>query len=159
MPHTTIHYNSAGPRPASYTAIPTNDTLKVNGVVQKATVYKIDGANYFRIRDVAILLSGSSRQVEVGYDAATNSVTLTTGKPYTPNGSELSGLAPAAGTAEPSNDVIYIDGKKAELTVYKIDGSNYFKLRDLGIALDFNVGWTAADGVYIEPNKPYDPNN
>ena len=27
------------------------------------------------------------------------------------------------------------------LTVFKIDGANYFKLRDLGRALDFHVGY------------------
>ena len=38
---------------------------------------------------------------------------------------------------------------------YKINGSNYFKLRDLGKALDFYVGWSADRGVYIETDKPY----
>ena len=54
-----------------------------------------------------------------------------------------------------SNDSIYIDGEKVEAEVYKIDGNNYFKLRDLGKALDFYVGWTAERGVYIETAKPY----
>ena len=40
-------------------------------------------------------------------------------------------------------------------TVYKIGDSNYFKLRDLGKALDFYVGWSADQGVYIETDKPY----
>ena len=60
-----------------------------------------------------------------------------------------------------------IDDAHAELTptlknvekitaeVYKINGSNYFKLRDLGKALDFYVGWTAERGVYIEAAEPY----
>lgn len=59
-------------------------------------------------------------------------------------------------TAEPTNDAIYINGQKAEIEVYKIDGSNYFKLRDLGKALDFYVGWSRETGVYIEGDKPYE---
>ena len=34
-------------------------------------------------------------------------------------------------------------------------GYNYFKLRDLGIALGFNVSWTAERGVFVETDKPY----
>ena len=33
--------------------------------------------------------------------------------------------------------------------------SNYFKLRDLGRALGFNVGYSDARGIFIETNKPY----
>ena len=39
--------------------------------------------------------------------------------------------------------------------MYKINGSNYFKLRDLGRALDFNVGWSAEQGMYVESDQSY----
>ena len=58
-------------------------------------------------------------------------------------------------TAEISSDTIYVNGEKVDAEVYKIDGSNYFKLRDLGKALDFYVGWSQERGVYIETDKPY----
>ena len=70
----------------------------------------------------------------------------------------MSLAARAAGvskTAEPTNDAIYVNGQKMDLEVYKIDGNNYFKLRDLGKALDFYVGWSQERGVYIESGKPY----
>ena len=44
---------------------------------------------------------------------------------------------------------------KLGLTVYKIDGSNYFKLRDLGKALDFFVGYDPASGVTISGESGY----
>jgi len=34
-------------------------------------------------------------------------------------------------------------------------GYTYYKLRDLGQALGFNVGWSKDRGVFIESNKPY----
>jgi hypothetical protein len=40
-----------------------------------------------------------------------------------------------------------------EAEVYKIDGSNYFKLRDLGVALGFEVGWTQEQGMFINTEK------
>lgn len=138
------------------TAMPTNDKLTADGRVQAATVYKIDGSNYFKIRDLAAILNGTGKQFEVGYDGTAKSVTAVAGKAYTPDGTELKG-APAGGnkTASSSNDTIYINGVKADVEVYKIDGSNYFKLRDLGKALNFYVGWTKESGMYIDTSKPY----
>ena len=39
---------------------------------------------------------------------------------------------------------MYIDGESVSLTGYNINGKNYFKLRDLGGALGFEVGWDEA---------------
>lgn len=143
-------------QPAVAQAMPTNDKLTANGKVQNATVYKINGSNYFKIRDLAAILNGTGKQFEVGYDGGTKSVTAETGKAYTSNGTELKG-APAGGnkTAVASNDTIYINGVKADVEVYKIDGSNYFKLRDLGKTLNFYVGWTKESGMFIDTSKPY----
>ena len=137
-------------------ANPTNDSLTADGELQSPTVYKINGSNYFKIRDLAAILNGTSKQFSVGSDAALNSVTATTGEGYEKQEGDLAG-APEGGekTAVISNDSIYIDGEKVEAEVYKIDGNNYFKLRDLGKALDFYVGWTAERGVYIETAEPY----
>lgn len=125
-----------------YTANPTNDTLYVDGKLQTPSIYKINDSNYFKIRDIAALLNGSARQFEVGYDEATGSVTVTTGRAYTVTGAELTGSeSTKTQPAVPSGSTIYVNGQKLDLTVYNIDGFNYFKLRDLGQALDFNVGY------------------
>ena len=137
-------------------AAPTNDTLTCNGTLQSPTVYKINGSNYFKIRDLAAILNGTEKQFSVGYDAALSSVTATTGQGYEKQPGDLAG-APAGGqkTGDPSNDAIYVNGEKITAEVYKIDGSNYFKLRDLGKALDFYVGWSQDAGVFIQTDKPY----
>ena len=144
-------------QPAAETvASPTNDKLTVNGTAADPTVYKIDGSNYFKIRDVAALLNGTEKQFAVGYDGEKNSVTATTGQGYDKQSGDLAGAATGGDkTAAPSNDIVYVDGQKIDAEVYKIDGGNYFKLRDLGKALNFYVGWSAAQGVYIETDKPY----
>ena len=129
------------------TANPTNDKLTVNGVPQTPTVYKIGSSNYFKIRDVAAVLNGTDKQFSVGYSGG--KVTVTTGQPYEATGKELSGAPASAREATRSNDAILVNGQEASLTVYKIGGSNYFKLRDLGKALGFDVDWTAAQGMMI----------
>jgi hypothetical protein len=135
------------------TANPTNDKLEVNGAAADPTVYKIGGSNYFKIRDVAAVLNGTEKQFAVGYSGG--KVTVTSGQSYEATGKELAGAPDSAGEASPSNDAIVIDGVETGLTVYKIGGSNYFKLRDLGEALNFYVGWEAGRGVFIETDRPY----
>lgn len=135
------------------TANPTNDKLMVNGAEKAPTVYKIGGSNYFKIRDVAAVLNGTEKQFAVGYSGG--KVTVSSGQPYEATGKELAGAPDSDRDAAPSNDSILIDGEEASLTVYKIGGSNYFKLRDLGKALDFYVGYTGGK-VTIETGKSYD---
>ena len=140
----------------SRSAAPTNDRLTVNGVPANPTVYKIDGSNYFKIRDVAALLNGTEKQFSVGYDNALKSVTVTTGQSYAPQSGDLAGaFAGGNRTAVPSNDTVYVNGQKIDAQVYKIDGGNYFKLRDLGKALNFHVDWTQEQGMMIDTSKPY----
>ena len=79
----------------------------------------------------------------------------------------LSLAAPAFGfgLAVRSAQKLSVNGKTVDCDKYNIDGSNYFKLRDLAALLDgtgsqFDVGWDAAQGVvsittkhaYTEPN-------
>ena len=35
-------------------------------------------------------------------------------------------------------------------------GYTYYKLRDLGKVLNFNVGWSNGRGIYIESNHAYE---
>jgi hypothetical protein len=123
-------------------ATPTTDALYADGVKQTPSIYKIGDSNYFKVRDVAAILNGTDKQFSVGFDNATKCVTLTSGEAYQMTGSELA--ANASGGKMPaltSDNAIYINGKQMNLKAYKIDGSNYFKLRDLGQALDFHVGY------------------
>ena len=129
-------------------AIATNNAIVVSNSADepdaqlvRPAVYKIEGYNYFRLRDLAMLLRGSGKQFAVAYDAASNSVSITSGQPYTATGGELSGVAAERASATRSGDAVSIDGEPVTLTAYKIDGANYFRLRDLGRALDFYVGY------------------
>ncbi len=124
------------------TASPTNDTLYVDGVQKSPEVYKIDGTNYFKLRDVAALMNGTAKQFSVDYDNNTKQAVLTSGQPYAPLGTELS--RPDSMTSVPasqSNNVILVNGEAADMDAYKINGNNYIKLRDLGQALGFYVGY------------------
>jgi len=142
------------------TANPTSHKVFVNGEETAFDAYNIDGNNYFKLRDLANVLSGTEKQFEVGWDAATNAVTLTSGKAYTKVGGEMTGKGSGNQTAVPTTSKIYLDGKEIQFTAYNIGGSNYFKLRDVGQAFDFGVDWDGAKNtIIIDTKKGYMPDS
>ena len=128
-------------QPSGPSASPTNSKVLVNGKEVAFDAYTIDGSNYFKLRDLAYVLSGTEKQFEVGWDNASKTITLTSGQGYTANGSEMGAKSAGSKAAAVSASKLLIDGKEVALTAYTIDGNNYFKLRDIGQAFDFGIGW------------------
>ncbi|MBQ7624610.1 MAG: hypothetical protein IJS65_04990 [Clostridia bacterium] len=129
--------------------------LSVNGKETACEKYNIDGSNYFKLRDLAQLLNGTGSQFEVGWDAAKGVVSVTTNHAYTtPNGHELEVGADKSSTAKVSAQTIMINGAvRTDLTVYNIGGSNFFKLREMGDALGFDVGYDSGTNTATVKSK------
>jgi len=113
--------------------------------------------NYVKVRDVAQILNGTPAQFNVTWNGAVDLVSKT---PYTANGTEMN--TPFSGdrvyhTATASTKVNGAPTGLEAFVLYddKGGGYTYYKLRDLGQALGFNVGWTAQRGIFIETDKPY----
>jgi hypothetical protein len=141
---------------APVTAKPTKSTVLVNGANKAFDAYNISDSNYFKLRDLAYVLNGTEKQFSVGYDDATKAITLTSGQAYTPVGGEMTGKGAENKTPTPTSSKIYLDGKDVSFTAYIIEGNNYFKLRDVGIALNFGVNWDAANStIVIDTSEGY----
>jgi hypothetical protein len=164
------------PASAALTAIPTSSTVFVDSKSFERTIdvdgsvyvdrsknfdftaYNIGGNNYFKLRDLAFALSGTEKQFEVGWDGAANAITLTSGAAYTPAGGEMAGEGVGNKSAATTSAKIYLDGALVSLTAYNIDNNNYFKLRDVGQALNFDVSWDdTKNAIFIDATKGYTP--
>jgi hypothetical protein len=150
--------NTPGQAPAPLTAKPTSSTVLVNDAQTSFDAYNINDNNYFKLRDLAYVLSGTPKQFEVGYDDATKAITLTSGQSYTAEGGEMEGGGAGNKAANPTSSKIYLDGAEISLTAYNIGGYNYFKLRDIGQAFNFGVDWDgASQTIAIDTGKGYTP--
>lgn len=146
------------PTPAVPTVAPVANPATLDGKPITLNAYLFTegsgGTNYVMLRDVAQLLNGSKAQFEVTWDK-NKGIIITTGQAYTSVGNELQGKGDGNKAYTANASTITINGKAVELTAYTIDGNNYFKLRDLGAALNFNVSWDKDKGVTIDSNAPY----
>lgn len=128
--------------PETVSAAPTASKVLVNGKEISFEAYNINGSNYFKLRDLATVVSGTAKQFEVTWDGEKNAINLITGKAYTPVGGELAVSAnPETQKASPTASRIYVDGQQVQFTAYTIGGNNYFKLRDIAKVINFGVTW------------------
>lgn len=139
-------------------AVPVTSAVMVNGENVDFNAYTINGNNYFKLRDLAYVLSGTEKQFDVYWqdDVTDATITLTTGRSYTAVGTEMSAKGTEPKSAAASTWNIYLDSKKVNLAAYTIDGTNYFKLRDLAQAIDFSLEWDGSTNtITIDTTKGY----
>lgn len=141
------------------TANPNNSKVLVNGKTVAFDSYNINNNNYFKLRDIAQVLRGTDKQFEVVWDTSKNAIDMTSNKPYTTVGGELKVGDGVAKQCTLNSSPIYKDGVQVSLTAYTINGNNYFKLRDLGEAFNFDVSWDGSqNAVVIDTKNAYNAN-
>jgi len=135
--------------PAKATAVPTSSRVMVDGRYVTFDAYTINNNNYFKLRDLAFVLSGTTKQFNVDWDRTNNAITLFSNTPYKTVGGEMTGKGSESKTAEATTSKIILDGKEARFSAYLIGFNNYFKLRDISKVFDFNVVWDGARNTII----------
>lgn len=128
----------------------TNQRLIVNGKEVKIEVYNIDGNNYFKLRDIAMLLNGTISQFGITVREfykpskyARTVIHLASGNPYQPVGGELVTGVDKSATAVLNEQLMTIDSsdRRFKMYPYNIGGNNFFKLRDLAGMFYFDVDY------------------
>lgn len=144
----------AAPYASAANVVASPQNLSVDGIDADCDKYNIDGSNYFKLRDLAQLLSKTDSRFSISFDEQSNAVAVVSGKEYIPVGGELARGQDQSKTAVVSKQSVLIDGKAVDgLSIYNIGGNNYFKLRDLGDALGFTVDYDADSNTAIVLSK------
>ena len=135
-------------------AEPSEATVTVDGNPVDFCAYNLYGSNYFMLRDIAAALSGTDKQFNVGWKS--NAVSLASETEYERIGTEFSQNADSSADAMFSVPLVKLDGTEITLVGYNINGSNYFKIRDIARIFDFSVLYE--DGTLaIDTAKQYTP--
>ena len=125
----------------SKNSVAKTQTVCLDGLKYNTVAYNIDDNNYFKLRDIAKILDGTIKTFDIKYDEATNSIDMLSFYDYTSVGGELTPGDGTERTAFSSSAFLTLDGVPIKATCYKIEGNNYFKLRDITDALDCRVEW------------------
>lgn len=129
------------------TATPASSKFIVDGKEIQFEFYNINGFNYFKLRDLAYILSGTEKQFDVEY--SNGYINLVSNKSYTVVGGELSKSDGLVKTATQNMKLPYKDSLTIMPEIYNIEGYNYFKLRDIGESFDFGVSWDNINNAII----------
>ena len=119
---------------------PSSHHVTVDGEAVEPQGYLIEENNYYKLRDIAYILNGTNSQFNVTWDADGNRIVITPDEAYQTVGGEMtSSSSTEVNYCSPSNSSIILDGRSLSLTGYRINGNNYYRLRDVGKELDFGV--------------------
>lgn len=130
---------AAAAQASDRTAIPSRQTVLLDGNAVAPVMYHIEGFNYVDIRDIAQLLSGSSAQFNVDFDASAQAAVVSLGTLYTPAEGTPPTRSQKPAACVKSAWTLQVGGLTVNTDVYEIDGSLFFRLYDLGIAIGFGV--------------------
>ncbi|SHH60390.1 Copper amine oxidase N-terminal domain-containing protein [Anaerosphaera aminiphila DSM 21120] len=121
--------------------VPTDQDVTLDGQKIELEGYSIDGNNYFKLRDIAAILSGTDVAFGVDYNDSKNSIEITRNKSYTKLPTDLTISQNSEIESKKSSQKVYIDGEVVNYSAYFINGNNYYKLRDLGKTIGFYVDY------------------
>ncbi len=122
-------------------ALPRETEIDINGKITKLSGYNINGNNYYKIRDIAFLLNGTKSNFSVDWNAEEGVIVIKTNTPYTPVGSENNLNDKNDRAVERKTEKALLNEENIELRAYKIDGSNYFTIREVADIIGFEVDW------------------
>lgn len=136
--------------PKRKNAIPTSTKFKVNGGTYVVPTYNINDENFLKIRTIAYMINGTSKQFDIVYSSEQNSVELKKfdceeiakeGNIYTVVGGEMKALPTENKIANISKQEFIFCGTNINPLAYNIDGSNFVRLRDIAEIIDFKISW------------------
>lgn len=130
--------------------------LCIDGKNINLVAYNIANNNYFKLRDVANVLKGTKAHFDVSWNNEKKAIELISNVDYSTN-EDITKEIIENPTATQRDVAIYMDNARILMKAYEIADNNYFKLRDLASAIDFNVDWNEEKEIIeIDTSKGYE---
>lgn len=131
------------------TVKPTTHNISVNGKTVYPQAYYISGNNYFKLRDIAYLLSGTSATFNVTWDSVNCAINLISGEIYAAVGGEMTVASSTSLRVSESTAKVLLDGKNVSIKGYCINGNNYFRVVDVANAIGFAAEYDGATSTVM----------
>lgn len=132
------------------TATKTSSEIFLNSRKVSFPGYNIYGNNYFKLRDIATAINNTNKQFNIYWEDETSSIHITKRTPYINNNTaHLESVYSGALNVVESRANVYVEGVKVNISSYNINGSTYYKLRDLANIIGFNVSWVSKNNIIL----------
>ena len=146
------------------TAYPSTAEVIIDGKKVDFCAYNLYGSNYFMLRDVALSLNGTDKSFNIIYYHNNGSIYFNEFEDYTSVGTEFMQKSKNIEEALFSAQTVTRQGegqfqesqaKEYALVGYNINGSNYFKIRDIARIFDFYISYNNGH-IMIDTSKVYE---
>lgn len=115
----------------------------LNGTSKDLYAVNINGNNFIKLRDIAYLLNGTSKQINISFNTSTNAAYLASRTAYTSmDGSENTAIKLA--NPQISAQSFYLDNASIYPVAYNINRNNFVNLRQLCAVLDIGLTYSSA---------------
>lgn len=131
------------------TATNSNAKLMVDGTVVEVSGYSVNDSNYYKIRDIAMILRQTAARFDVTWDEYLGGISISRGQKYTIVGGELSENNETALNVTQSGNPVFVDGEERDMLAYNINGNTYFKIRDISDMVGFTVDWDGENQAVV----------
>lgn len=129
--------------------------VTVDGKAVEFQTYTIDDYTYFKLRDIATAISGTSKEFMTFWDESTQSIQLIRKAPYAAAGSGAVGKYGDT-IATTSTAKLYCDGTRKYVSAYTINDYTYYKLRDIAQLIDMGITWNESTAtIGMETGQSY----
>lgn len=127
--------------------------VSIDGKEVDVSGFSVNGANYYKIRDIAMILRTTGNRFNVKWDSSKNGIAIVTGEKYDIVGGELSENSQTVTDIYENTSPIFVDGDETDVISYVINEENYFKIRDMADMVGFDVDWDSETDTVVITTK------
>ena len=131
--------------------------LNIDGNLHNVMGYKVDGSNYYSIRDLAKAMRDTTGRFKLAYDSSVGKVVIETGYNETSNETvsyvDLEMVSKEIETSDSKINFL-VNGYEISVSGHFINGNNYVSLKELSEHLGYQINYNDIENcVYINTSS------